>query len=35
VIAPQIKIYRKKQIPEKSKYIRGRIKRTVDITSEE
>ena len=30
-----MKNYRKKQIPEKSKYIRGRIKRTVDITSEE
>ena len=25
----------KTQMPEKSKYIRGRIKRTVDITSEE
>ena len=31
----QIKICRKKQIPEKSKYIRDRIKRTVDITAEE
>ena len=35
VIAPQIKICRKKQMPEKSKYIRGRIKGTVDIASEE
>ena len=25
----------KTQMPEKSKYIRGRIKRTVDITSKE
>ena len=34
MIGLQTKICRKKQMPEKSKYIRGRIKGTVDIASE-
>ena len=33
--SPSDKDLQEKQMPEKSKYIRGRIKRTVDITSEE